>query len=695
MYIALLGNPNVGKSSVFNRLTGLSQQVGNFAGVTVDKHTGSFKLPNGKKALITDLPGIYSLYPNAIDERVALSEILNFAQPQYPNLFLYVMDITQLERNMLLLTQLQDLNLPIIAVLTMADVAHQTGLECNTELLSQKLNLPAITINGRTGEGIDALKKAIENHQHTPAKKYFLPTTLADAHALQTVQTAANLPNQYAALLHLHHYKSLGHLEPFTQNKISQVAEQTQFKSLPFQVSETMLRFEHIIPICRQVLYSNATNTQKKGIIYHFDRLATHPVLGVLVFLGILFLMFQAVFSWSQPFVNGIENGFALLNDFLVKILPNAWFSHLLTEGILSGLGGILVFVPQIAILSLIIAVLEDTGYMSRAMFMTDGLMRKFGLNGRSMVSLVSGAACAVPAIMATRNIPNRKERLITILVTPFISCSARIPVFAILVGLVIPAGSIWGVINVQGLVIMGLYLLGVVAALVSAWLLKMVLKSHEPSIFILEMPQYRPPHWKNVFITVWQKVKAFVAEAGKIIMLISMVLWFAASYGPADLAQNKQPAASTNKVLNVEQQNAQKLENSFAGYLGKAIEPAIAPLGFDWKIGIALITSFAAREVFVGTMATIYSLNHHSDEVSQTLSERMRTEKNAKTGAPIYTMATSFSLLVFYVLAMQCMSTLAVVRRETNSWLWALAQLVYMTAAAYMLSYVVYNYVF
>jgi ferrous iron transport protein B len=466
------------------------------------------------------------------------------------------------------------------------------------------------------------------------------------------------------------------------------------FNGLRLQIVETMRRFELFTPVLQKAVQKKA---EKTTLSDRLDGVLTHKIWAPVIFFGIMFLVFQAVFAWASYPMDWIEMGFGAAAETLRSILPAGWFTDLLTEGVISGLGGIVVFVPQIAILFLLVTLLEEVGYMSRAVFIFDKLMQQFGLNGRSVVALVSGGACAIPAIMSTRTIGNWRERLITILVTPLISCSARIPVYTVLIGFVVPEGRLIGVFNLQGLAFMGLYLMGIAAALGSAWVFKKILKSSEPSWLMMQLPPYRLPVWRNVGITIWEKTSAFVLEAGKVILVASIILWALASYGPSakmeaakveatQIAQQKNldETATNNLVASYE------IEASFAGHLGKFIEPVIQPLGFDWKIGIALITSFAAREVFVATMATIYSIGSTDDEA--TIHDRLALAQNPVTGAKVYTAATAGSLLVFYVFALQCMSTLAVVRRETGGWKWPLIQFSFMGVLAYLGSWIAFQ---
>jgi ferrous iron transport protein B len=692
--VALLGNPNSGKSSLFNYLTGLNQKVGNFPGVTVDKKTGRFKLNSETEADVIDLPGTYSLYPKSADERIVF-DFINTPEER-PDLLVVVADAANLKRNLLLFTQIRDLEFPVVLALNMMDLARRTGLDIDLKILSQELGVQVVPINARTGEGIEALKKAILE----PGQKIsesFLDYSEFEPAMLAELKDAFQLQNNYFALQLAHRYQEQNNLSEAQQQQVGQIVQKYKFDSVLVQSKETVSRYEIIHKIYSKAIVQKQTE-QNARFTSRIDNIITHKVWGYLIFFLLLLFMFQAVFAWATVPMDLIDGGMAALNDAIKELLPEGALADLLTDGVIAGLGGIIIFIPQIAILFAFIAILEESGYMSRVMFLMDKIMRQFGLNGRSVVPLISGVACAVPAIMATRNIDSWKERLITIFVTPLMSCSARIPVFAVLIGLVVPEQYVLGVFNLQGLTLLGLYLLGFLAAILSAWAMSKLLKTKERSYFIMEFPSYKIPRWKNVGLTIVEKVKAFVFEAGKVILAISIVLWVFVSYGPSD----KMEEAGERAVVEAQEKGlseketdnlvaARSLEYSYAGYFGRFVEPVIRPLGFDWKIGIALITSFAAREVFIGTMATIYSVGDQSDDTS-TVMERMRQEINPNTGLPMYTLAVSFSLLVFYVFAMQCMSTLAIVKRETNSWKWPSIQLVYMTALAYLSSLLVYQ---
>ena len=692
--IALIGNPNAGKTSVFNRLTGLNQQVGNFPGITVDKKTGNFKLPNDHKSVITDLPGTYSLYPNSTDERIVLETLLNEQGSSYPDLVLYVADANNLERHLVLLTQIMDFGIPIILLLNMIDVAKSEGKSCNDATLSQRLGIPVLKVNGRTGEGVEKLGNVIITLEGSHSKP-FLDCDRFAPEMEDEVKKLFGIENNYRALLTAHNYHQLKFIGNRESKILDEFADKYEFKSVGLQFDEIMTRYDQLHPIMESMITNDsegAETTTAKA-----DKVLTHPLWGSIIFVATLFFIFQAIFAWASYPMDLIDSGMSWLINITKNALPAGMFNSFFTDGILAGIGGILIFIPQITILFILVSLLEEVGYMSRAVFLSDTVMRKLGLNGRSIVSLISGAACAVPAIMSTRTISNTKERLITIFVTPFISCSARIPVFAVLVAFAVPDKTVGGIFNLQGLVMMGLYTLGAVAALGSAWVLKKILKSNDRSFLMMELPTYKMPYWKNISITVVQKVNMFIVNAGKIILVISMVLWVMASFGPGDTLEKIEAKTRTEyaqKEVSPQELNnivaAKKIEGSYAGILGKQIEPVIKPLGFDWKIGIALITSFAAREVFISTMATIYSVG--SDGDAESVMEKMRHERHADTGELVYTSATAFSLLIFYVLAMQCMSTLAIVKRETKSWTIPMAQLFYMTGLAYLLSFITYQ---
>ncbi|MFN7118371.1 MAG: ferrous iron transport protein B, partial [Saprospiraceae bacterium] len=674
---AVVGNPNSGKSSVFNQLTGLRQKTGNFPGVTVEKKSGKVALDKTHEVRLVDLPGTYSFYPTSQDERIVVQTLTNPADENFPDALIYIADINKLEKHLLLFTQVQDLGLPVILALNMSDIAEKEGLQLDIDYLSQQLGVPVVTISGRTGSGFELLRLEmldilLTNATDTIIPKNFYELSVKEIQVADAVKAAfPSVGNQFQAVLIAHHHDWLPFLNASQRAAIAAGIQESGFVSLHQQVEETMYRFDHFTPLVQTAI--RRTSPHSTRFTERLDALLTHRIAGPIIFFAIMLLVFQVIFAWAEYPMSWIEGIFGEAGNWIKYALGTGWLSSLLADGILAGLGGVLVFIPQIAILFFLISLLEEVGYMARVAFMFDRIMQYFGMNGRSVVALISGGACAIPAVMSTRTISNWKERLITIMVTPLISCSARIPVYTALIGFVVPSVTVAGIFNLQGLAFMGLYLLGIAGALLAALVFKWVLKSNERSFLMLEMPEYRAPVIRNVGYTVWEKVKAFVTEAGKIIIVISIILWALASYGPAGrMAQAEQAAieyAQANKLDETQTRDliaARQIESSYAGILGKSFEPAIRPLGFDWKIGIALITSFAAREVFVGTMATIYSIGSAEDEF--TVSERMARERRPGTNEPMYNLATALSLLVFYVFAMQCMSTIAVVKRETNS---------------------------
>lgn len=645
--IALIGNPNTGKTSIFNLLTGLHQHVGNFPGVTVDKKTGSFVLPDGGKAGIIDLPGTYSVFPRSKDEKVVYDILSDKNHPDYPEMILVVADSSNLERNLLLFTQLYDMGLKCVLVLTMPDISGRRNIRIDTDALSRRFgNTPVVAVNGRNGEGIDRLLQVVAHYPEDVRHSSFAGTRFNDA---------LNDPEEQAADAE-RRYTAIRELLKQTEKRIQKTAD-------PFSSK--------------------------------LDRVLVHPVFGYLIFIAILLVIFQSIFNFASIPMDFIDGLFSDFSHYAQQHLPEGTFTSLIAEGIIPGIGGVVVFVPQIALLFLFLSILEETGYMARVVFIMDRLMRPFGLNGKSVVPLMSSVACAIPGVMATRNISSWKDRIITILVAPLMSCSARIPVYTLLIALVIPDKEVFGFFNLKGLVLFGLYFLGVFAALLVAVILKWIIRSRDRSFLLLELPEYKWPRLKYVGISVLEKVKVFVFDAGKVILAISIVLWAMASFGPSGRMTSAEERIESEYALLdglTEEQLEKKdraiasarLENSYIGILGRTIEPAIRPLGYDWKIGISLITSFAAREVFVGSMATIYSVGEDFEKDSSLLT-RLRNEKDPVSGEPVYQLANGASLMVFYVFAMQCMATLAVVKRETKSWKWPFLQILYMGILAYL----------
>ncbi len=684
--VVLAGNPNSGKSTLFNSLTGLRQKVGNYPGITVEKKTGSCFLDEKTKAEITDVPGAYSLYPKSIDEKVAQQVICNKKDKDYPQVTVVVADATNLRRSIFLITQIIDLKMKVVLALNMVDLSLKQGIIIDVSKLSQQLQIPVVAINARKQEGIKKLKEAIiEANLQGTATSFFDVRTLFK-NIIEETNTLRKSDNDYGSFL------ALCMQEVNSKNKLHSefniLSKEHQFIPSRAQAQETIRRYKKIdtvVDFCSTKMQIKANRSITKWL----DDVLIHPVFGYFIFLGVLFLIFQAIFSWSAYPMDLIDNWFTDLSIWVATTLPQGVFNDLLVKGILAGLGGIIIFVPQIAFLFAFIAFLEDTGYMARVGFITDKILRVFGLNGRSIIPLLSGAACAIPAIMSARTIVSWKERMITIMVTPLMSCSARLPVYTLIIAMIIPSDQSWGPFNLQGLVMMAFYLLGFLAALGTAFIMKFILKAKERSYYIMEMPSYKIPDWRTVIYTIVEKVKVFLFDAGKVIIAISIILWFLSSYGPGNHFEKIETkwAGQENAETHIV---AEKLEASYAGMIGKSIEPAIKPLGFDWKIGIALITSFAAREVFVGTMSTIYSVGDNSN--IQSIRERLESVKNPDTGKVFFTTAVGISLMLFYAFAMQCMSTLAIVRRETNSWKWPVVQFVYMGVLAYLSSFIAYQ---
>ncbi|HKL35813.1 MAG TPA: ferrous iron transport protein B [Salegentibacter sp.] len=686
--VALIGNPNTGKTSVFNQLTGLNQKVGNYPGITVEKKEGICKLPRGLKAHILDLPGTYSLNASSLDENVVIELLLNKSDKDYPDVAVVVSDVENLKRNLLLFTQIKDLGIPTILVINMADRMERKGISLDVDLLEERLSTKVVLVSARKNTGIDELKEAIINYRHISDEPCVNASVIAPEY-FDRLRKA--FPNQslYKLWLVITQDVNFGNInrKEITDSNYFDTKSHTELKRL--QHKETILRYQFINGVLKETMKVDASSA--KDLRSRLDRILTHKVWGYAIFFGILLLIFQAIYSWSSYPMDLIDETFAFLSEWTKNNLPAGAFTNLIAEGIIPGLGGIVIFIPQIAFLFFFISILEETGYMSRVVFLMDRIMRKFGLSGKSVVPLVSGTACAIPAVMATRNIESWKERLITILVVPFTTCSARLPVYLIIIALVIPDRAVWG-FNLQGLTLMLLYLLGFGVAIGSAWILNGILKIKNRSHFVIEMPNYKMPMGKNIAINVVEKTKSFVFGAGKIILAISIILWVLASYGPGEkfnqaeeIVTSEYSQSSEISEKELEEKIASfKLRNSYIGIMGRGIEPVVAPLGYDWKIGIAIISSFAAREVFVGTLATIYSVG--SDE-EETIKNRMAAEINPILGGPLFTFASGVSLLLFYAFAMQCMSTLAIVKKETNTWKWPVLQLVVMTLFAYFVA--------
>ncbi len=690
--VALIGNPNTGKTSVFNQLTGLNQKVGNYPGITVEKKEGICKLPRGVKAHILDLPGTYSLNASSFDESVVIELLLNKNDKDYPDVAIVVTDVENLKRNLLLFTQIKDLKIPALLVINMADRMIRKGISLNIELLEEKLKTKIAVVSTRKGIGINKIKELITEYKTLSTEPCIDPTKIAPEY-FEGLKKAFPQQDLYKLWLVITQDVNFAKVDKKLVEDASEFSTKSKSELKRLQQKETILRYKFINSVLKEG-YSVDANAAK-GFRASSDRILTHKVWGYLIFFFILLIIFQAIYDWTSLPMDFIDASFASLSDWIKNTLPEGAFTNLIAEGIIPGLGGIIIFIPQIAFLFLFISILEETGYMSRVVFLMDRIMRRFGLSGKSVVPLISGTACAIPAVMATRNIENWKERLITILVTPFTTCSARLPVYIIITGLVIPEGRFFG-LSYQALTLMMLYLLGFGSAVISAWILDKILKVKSKSFFVVEMPNYKVPLFRNVAYTVIEKTKSFVLGAGKIILAISIVLWFLASNGPSDKFENAEQIITSqfeNSNLSEEEFSTKltsyRLQNSYIGIMGKIIEPVILPLGYDWKIGIAVITSFAAREVFVGTLATIYSVG--SDE-EETIKNRMAAEINPITGGKLFNLASGISLLLFYAFALQCMSTLAIVKRETNSWKWPMVQLFIMSGFAYIVALIAYQ---
>lgn len=691
--ITLIGNPNVGKTSLFNKLTGLRQKVGNYAGVTVEKREGNVE-KNGKKYHIIDLPGTYSIFPNSLDEEIVFKTLGNKNDKEYPTLAVVVAEPSNLKRSILLYSQVKDLEVPAIFVINMKDEIEAKGLSIDIKKLEELLETKVILTNARNGEGLDEL---ISNFEYKPVQNptNFKAGSLYDG-AVTDVKSSFNITSDYLAWLYLGQ-KNINFLTAEQNQNLSTIKTKHKIVERRVQVKETVDRNQNLDKILDEVLQYN--HKQEKTITEKLDSILMHPILGYVIFLAILLLMFQAVYTWSGPLMDWIDGLFGSLQEFATNTIPAGPLADIIAEAIIPGIGGIVIFVPQIAILFFFIALMEETGYMSRVVYLMDRWLKPFGLSGKSVVPLISGVACAVPAVMSARNIENAKERMLTILVTPFMTCAARLPIYIVIIALVIPDEDWYG-FNMQGLALFLMYVLGVVGALGSAVILNLIIKAKHKSLLVLELPTYKFPDWKNVGINVWEKTLGFLVGAGKIIFSISIILWVLGSFGPGEQFNNAEEIVTAHNPRMNEDELANevasyKLEHSYLGTIGSVIEPVVAPLGYDWKMGIGLISSFAAREVFVGTMSTVYSLGEvdiEEDEQKGKLLDRMRAEINRNTGVAAYTFASGISLLLFYAFAMQCMSTIAIVKRETDSWKWTLIQTGFMTGLAYAVAFIAYQ---
>ena len=691
--VALIGNPNTGKTSVFNALTGLNQKVGNYPGITVDKKQGVCRLSRGVKAHILDLPGTYSLNASSLDENVVIELLLNKNDKDHPDVAVIVSDVENLKRNLLLFTQVKDLKIPTILVINMSDVMERKGISLDIEVLEKRLLTKIALVSTRKNSGIQELKSLIENYKTLPTQQCLDASTIEPVY-FERLKKA--FPNQDLYKLWVVITQDVNFGKVTRQEiDVSEFKTKSSSELKRLQQKEAIKRYQFINNVLKEG--QNIDRSKARDLRSKFDRVLTHKIWGYVIFFIILLTIFQAIYDWATFPMDLIDTTFAGLAEWVKNTFPNGGkVTNLFAEGIVSGIGGIVIFIPQIAFLFLFISILEESGYMSRVVFLMDRIMRRFGLSGKSLVPLISGTACAIPAVMATRNIENWKERLITILVTPFTTCSARLPVYLIIIALVIPEGYIFG-LSYQALTLMLLYLIGFGMAVFSAYILDRVMKTNRKTFFVVEMPNYKLPLLKNVFITVFEKTKTFVFEAGKIILAISIILWVLASYGPGQQFKNAESIVAKEYVYSSETEledkvAAYRLERSYIGIIGKTIEPVIKPLGYDWKIGIGLVASFAAREVFVGTLATIYSVGSANENESiDTIKTKMSNETYAD-GSKVFTFASGISLLLFYAFAMQCMSTLAIVKRETKSWKWPILQLIGMSTIAYICALIAFQ---
>ncbi|CAL2079555.1 ferrous iron transport protein B [Tenacibaculum sp. 190524A05c] len=689
--IALIGNPNTGKTSLFNRLTGLNQKVGNYPGITVDKKQGSCNLTSEVKAVITDLPGTYSINPTSLDESIVLKVLNNSEGKNFPDVILVVADVENLKRNLLLFTQIQDLGIPTVLAINMVDEMEKKGISIDVDQLEKELGTKVVLISAKKNIGISNLKTELANYSSlSPVSNFSTVANKIDSEYFSELQKVNSNSSLYQLWLSVTQKSFLVNSKDDLSSFLDDIP-----KLKKYQQKETIYRYQRINEILKRSYVLD--RTKAKDLRSRLDRVFTHKFFGYFIFLGILALVFQSIFEWSSIPMDFIDGSFGSLSEILKEKLPEGMFTDLLTDGVIPGIGGVVIFIPQIAILFFLIAIMEESGYMSRVVFLMDKIMRRFGMSGKSIIPLISGTACAIPAVMATRTITSWKERLITILVTPFTTCAARLPVYAILIAIIIPNQKVLGIFNLQGLTLLGLYALGFTAALTAAFVLHKVLKIKSRSLFVIEMPDYKFPSMKNVLLSVVEKTKSFVFDAGKIILSISIILWFLATHGPSSYYEVEEKVKTELASQNLSEQELEqriasvKMEKSFIGIAGKTIEPVVKPMGYDWKLGIGLIASFAAREVFVGTLATIYSIEGVEDE--GTIKERMEAEINPETGGKRFDFATGMSLLIFYVFAMQCMATLAIVKRETKSWKWPIVQLVAMGVIAYSSATLVYQF--
>ena len=693
--VALIGNPNVGKTSIFNLLTGMNQHVGNYPGVTVDKKVGFCKLSQIINARIYDLPGTYSTNPNSMDEKVAVSCLLDRDDIDFPDVVVVVADVENLKQNLYLFTQIKDFGIPTILAINMADRMKPRGITIDIPALEAALHTRIALVSTRQKTGIEELKELIINY-----KKLSLETLVDIARIDPPFFSSLKekFPNEELGKLWMVISQNFEVVGALRKVEIQKENIKTEAEIKRMQQRETILRYQVINNALKDTYKVTAVGTRAL-----LDKILLHKVWGYVIFMAILLLIFQVIFYVSEYPKGWIESALGWVGEWLSGILPEGSLTSLLVDGVIPGLTAVVSFVPQIALLFFFISLLEESGYMSRVVFLMDRIMRPFGLNGKGTIPLISGAACAIPAVMATRTIESWRERLIAILVTPFITCSARLPIYLLIIKLVIPQGNYFFFDN-QAVALFALYMLGVFMAIFSAWLLNkfLVLKHTIKTHFIIEMPTYKVPLVRNVLLTVYEKSKAFVVNAGKIIFFMTVLIWFLQTHGLSEKYRNAETHTQQMAAQygwDEEQKEhyllSYRTENSLLGNMGKFVEPVFRPLGYDWKISIAVLGSFAARETFVSTLATIYSLGEvdveEGEAEQRTVITRLQEEMRPD-GTPMFNLATGVSILLFFASAMQCISTFAIVRKETNSWKWAIIQWLFMTGFAYLSAFAAYQ---